>query len=168
MYRTSFLGRYGEEPYWSVKENSQAKRLIGSVGLQEALWLVENYLKHTDEWTTKRRHNLGDLLANPTKYKLEIKNPRRILDSHVVSKQLEQIVVKQEGDRKLEEDKTRLAKESERRDRIATGQFDCVACRDNGRIYEDNVCYRCSCEAGNPYANNFSLYKPTLKLPISE
>lgn len=87
-YCGAFKKRYGIEPKWAAKENTLAKRLVESVGFDEAAKLSSSYLDYPDPWHVKQKHPFSLLVAQVDKIRVELNDPRRMFDEHNVKKQL--------------------------------------------------------------------------------
>ncbi len=62
-YKKSYYVRYGIYPVWSVKENSLAKKLIASIGLDEAKQLAEYYPNYRDRFHEQKKHPFALLVS---------------------------------------------------------------------------------------------------------
>jgi hypothetical protein len=87
-YIKSYEQRYGIKPIIAAKENSLIKRLIASVGLQDAIRIVLQYPSYQDPWHVKQKHPLGLLIAQLDKVRVELNDPRKMLDAGMAHKEL--------------------------------------------------------------------------------
>jgi hypothetical protein len=62
-YKKAYFDRYGIQPVWSVKENSLAKKLIASIGLDEAKQLAEYYPNYRDRFHEQKKHPFALLVS---------------------------------------------------------------------------------------------------------
>lgn len=62
-YKNSYYVRYGIYPVWSVKENSLAKKLVASIGLDEAKRLAEFYPNYRDRFHEQKKHPFALLVS---------------------------------------------------------------------------------------------------------
>jgi hypothetical protein len=62
-YKKSYYLRYEIYPVWSVKENSLAKKLIASIGLDEAKQLAEFYPNYRDRFHEQKKHPFALLVS---------------------------------------------------------------------------------------------------------
>jgi hypothetical protein len=63
VYKRSYYLRYGIYPVWSVKENSLAKKLVASIGLDEAKQLAEYYPNYRDRFHEQKKHPFALLVS---------------------------------------------------------------------------------------------------------
>lgn len=87
-YINSYEQRYGIKPIIAAKENALIKRLMGSVGFQDAIRIVSQYPSYQDPWHVKQKHPLGLLIAQLDKVRVELNDPRKMLDSGIAQRQL--------------------------------------------------------------------------------
>ncbi len=62
-YKKSYFGKYGIDPVWSVKENSLAKKLVASIGADEAKRLAMFYPTYSDKFHSSKKHPFGLLVS---------------------------------------------------------------------------------------------------------
>jgi hypothetical protein len=87
-YIKSYEERYGIKPVWAAKENALAKKLIQSVGKDEAEKISGEYPFFNDPWHIKQKHPFGLLVAQLDKVRVELSNPSRMLDAPQAQKQI--------------------------------------------------------------------------------
>lgn len=87
-YVKSYEVRYGIKPIIAAKENSLLKRLVASVGLEDAIRIVSQYPSYQDPWHVKQKHPLGLLIAQLDKVRVELNDPRKMLDAGMAHKEL--------------------------------------------------------------------------------
>lgn len=73
-YCNAYKKRYGINPTWAAKENTQAKRLIESIGFIEAQKLSGAYLDYPDPWHVRQKHPFTLLVAQVDKIRVELNN----------------------------------------------------------------------------------------------
>lgn len=91
-YREAYKNRYGLDPTWAAKENSLAKQLVARVGIAEAERLARNYPGYPDPWHTKQKHPFALLVSQLDKVRVELADPRRMLDHKRVETQIAEAV----------------------------------------------------------------------------
>lgn len=69
-YSLAYLNRYGTEPIWNSKTNSQIKEVLRRLG-QEAVPVASFYLTHNGSFYASRMHPVGLLLNDAEKLRTE-------------------------------------------------------------------------------------------------
>lgn len=87
-FADSYFSRYSMQPIWAAKENALVYSLIEKVGHEEALWLAERYPFYNDPWHVSMKHPLEILVKQVQKVRIELRDPRRMLDSVQAKKDL--------------------------------------------------------------------------------
>ena len=62
-YSEAYLKRYGLTPVWGVKENSLLKKLVASIGFDEAKVLSGKYLDFPDNFHSMKKHPFSLLVS---------------------------------------------------------------------------------------------------------
>lgn len=62
-YKKAYFDRYGIYPVWSVKENSLVKKLVASIGMNEAKLISEFYPRYQDKFHASKKHPFGLLVS---------------------------------------------------------------------------------------------------------
>lgn len=89
-YQKAYEKRYGLKPVWAAKENALAKKLVSSIGKNEAEKIAELYPFFNDPWHVKQKHPFGLLVAQLDKVRVELANPDRMMDSKQAQDELNQ------------------------------------------------------------------------------
>jgi hypothetical protein len=87
-YQKAYEQRYGLKPVWAAKENALAKKLVSSLGKDEAENIAELYPFFNDPWHIKQKHPFGLLVSQLDKVRVELANPERMLDEKRASREL--------------------------------------------------------------------------------
>ncbi len=91
-YKNSYYLRYGIHPVWSVKENSLAKKLVASIGLDEAKQLAEYYPNYRDRFHEQKKHPFGLLVSQVDQVRVASKGKTALPDyGNPYTKQLKEL-----------------------------------------------------------------------------
>jgi hypothetical protein len=101
FYLESYFSRYGLKPVWAAKESSLAKKLIASIGKNEAEHLAKAYPFFNDPWHVKQKHPFGLLVSQLDKVRVELANPERMMDEKRASRELSDYELKRNNLRAL-------------------------------------------------------------------
>jgi hypothetical protein len=93
-FTIGYCKRFGYEyPMWGAKENSLAKTLLTSCGLEKSLWLINWYLVWTDPFVTQAGHPFGLLITNLVKMEAQLQRKGRYFDQVAQSKAMKKVVL---------------------------------------------------------------------------
>lgn len=140
-YFASYEKRWGIKPTWSVKQNSLAKKLIETVGLEEALLLAAAYPFYNDPWHIKKKHPFGDLVSSLDKVRVELADKTTALQDRVMSKKLDH-TVKEIIDREVVE------LEQHTRKVLEEASKGCKVCDFSGWLVGEDGAAPCGCAKG--------------------
>ena len=102
-YIKTFTARYGINPVFSAREHTLVYSLITSVGFEEALSLAGLYPNYNDPWHVSQKHSFGLLLIQLNKARVELRDPRRMLDSKRAAENLNEAMETIDFDAKRKE-----------------------------------------------------------------
>jgi len=105
VYRQKYRERWGINPTFGAAENAMIYKLIERVGISEALKLAALYPSYPDPWHVGQKHAFKYLLGQLDKIRVEIYDPRRMLDGI-------------QNQKHLQEAAERATKEARRQDRM--------------------------------------------------
>lgn len=111
-YSETFQKRYGVQPIRNAQVNSQIKKLVQSIGPDQATELVEHYVFSNNSFYIQKAHSVGQMLFDLQKLRTEMLSGRKITTR--MAKEFEEKEDYQERMEALNE-KLRLAIEDERR-----------------------------------------------------
>jgi hypothetical protein len=78
-----------------------AKKLIASIGKDEAEQLAKAYPFFNDPWHVKQKHPFGLLVSQLDKVRVELANPERMMDEKRASRELSDYELKRNNLRAL-------------------------------------------------------------------
>ena len=87
-YVAAYESRYGIIPTFSKKEHALVYTLIERAGFDEAINLAHVYPAYNDPWHLKIKHPFAQLVRDLDKVRVELNDPRRMLDSRRAQKQI--------------------------------------------------------------------------------
>ena len=115
-YFATFEQRYGIRPTFGKKEHALVYTLMERIGLKEGLVLAQNYPLYNDPWHVGKKHPFAMLISDLDKVRVELREPKRMLDKRRIEKQ----IIEADENIELTEEKKRLeqAIENERNKQI--------------------------------------------------
>ena len=87
-YMASYQLRWGIPPTFSVAEHTNVGRLITRIGFEEALYLAGAYPGYRGDFHVRKKHPFGLLVKDLDQIRVELKDPRNMLDHIRIQKQL--------------------------------------------------------------------------------
>lgn len=104
-YFNAYRLRYGIEPISNASFNSQVSNLRKKIGVNEAVQLVEFYLKHNDGFYLKNTHSFGLCLSNVDTLRTQMLRNQPITSVHVkqLEKSLDQASIAQDNSKRIQD-----------------------------------------------------------------
>ena len=110
-YIAAFKERYGIRPTFSKKEHTLVYTLMERIGHAEGLTVAANYPFYNDPWHLGKKHPFGMLISDLDKVRVELRDPRRMLDKRRAEKQIDEADETVEYEEKKRHLKKAIAKE---------------------------------------------------------
>lgn len=111
-YCESWQARYGLPPTFAAAEHSLVYQLLARIGPDDAVELARAYPAYPDPFHMGRKHPFGMLVKDLDKIRVELKDPRRMLDHVQVRKQINENADQMGAEMRLKQLEREIAEEN--------------------------------------------------------